>query len=118
MEPVLALETMKEGHDGSGLGLTLKDLGGEFEELKEISRSCPGSARKNGVKVLDDYHDKAGFKLKVRLDAKDKTRQGDYRRVTIILRVSYDYPESYRDKPMQEKEDLLMQYAACPEKAR
>lgn len=34
MENILALETMKEGHDGSGLGLTLKDLGGEFEDLK------------------------------------------------------------------------------------
>ena len=34
MENILALETMKEGHDGSGLGLTLKDLGGEFEEFK------------------------------------------------------------------------------------
>lgn len=35
MENILALETMKEGHDGSGLGLTLKDLGGEFKDLKE-----------------------------------------------------------------------------------
>ncbi len=28
MENVMALNTMKEGHDGSGLGLVLKDLGG------------------------------------------------------------------------------------------
>ncbi|MEK6692119.1 MAG: glutamate synthase, partial [Nitrospirota bacterium] len=34
MENILALETMKEGHDGSGMGLVLKDLGGEFEKLK------------------------------------------------------------------------------------
>jgi len=27
MENILALETMKEGHDGFGLGLVLKDLG-------------------------------------------------------------------------------------------
>ena len=27
IENILALETMKEGHDGSGLGLTLKGLG-------------------------------------------------------------------------------------------
>ncbi|MFZ2198167.1 MAG: hypothetical protein WAV13_10570 [Thermodesulfovibrionales bacterium] len=27
MENVLALETMKEGHDGSGMGIMLKDLG-------------------------------------------------------------------------------------------
>jgi len=35
MEPVLALETMKEGHDGAGLGLVLKSLGGEFGKLKK-----------------------------------------------------------------------------------
>ena len=35
MENILALETMKEGHDGSGLGLTLKGLGGEFKDLKK-----------------------------------------------------------------------------------
>jgi hypothetical protein len=29
------METMKEGHDGSGMGLILKDLGGEFKSLKE-----------------------------------------------------------------------------------
>ena len=35
METILALETMKEGHDGSGLGLIMRNLGGEFEGLKE-----------------------------------------------------------------------------------
>ncbi|MCI4627187.1 MAG: hypothetical protein L3V56_14675, partial [Candidatus Magnetoovum sp. WYHC-5] len=35
VENIQALETMKEGHDGSGMGLILKDLGGEFEELKD-----------------------------------------------------------------------------------
>jgi len=35
MENILSLETMKEGNDGSGLGLTMKDLDGEFGKLKE-----------------------------------------------------------------------------------
>lgn len=39
MKNILALETMKEGHDGSGLGLTLKDLGGEFKNLKKYPNS-------------------------------------------------------------------------------
>jgi len=34
MENIHALETMKEGHAGPGLGLMLKDLGGPFEEFK------------------------------------------------------------------------------------
>jgi hypothetical protein len=32
MENIVALETMKEGHDGSGMGLILKGLGGEFKD--------------------------------------------------------------------------------------
>lgn len=31
-----ALNVMKEGHDGSGVGLFMHDLGGPFEELKEL----------------------------------------------------------------------------------
>ncbi len=48
MENVIALETMKEGHDGSGMGLMLKDLGGEFEELKNypaLSGMCSNRKR-------------------------------------------------------------------------
>jgi len=33
MENILALETMKEGHDGSGLGLMLKDMAGPFPDF-------------------------------------------------------------------------------------
>ena len=55
MEPILALETMKEGHDGSGLGLTLKDLGGEFEELKKYP-ILSGICSKKGREILDELH--------------------------------------------------------------
>jgi len=34
MVAINALEMIKEGHDGSGLGLFLTDLGGEFEKFK------------------------------------------------------------------------------------
>ena len=30
-----ALDVMREGHDGSGVGLFLSDLGGPFEEMKD-----------------------------------------------------------------------------------
>src|SRR3990167_4110398 len=63
MEPILALETMKEGHDGSGLGLTLKDLGGEFEKLKKYP-VLSGICSRAGKKTLDDFMKKHGFKLK------------------------------------------------------
>jgi hypothetical protein len=37
LSPMIALEAldvMREGHDGSGVGLFLRDLGGPFEEMK------------------------------------------------------------------------------------
>ena len=59
MENILALETMKEGHDGSGLGLTLKGLGGEFKDLKKYP-IMSGICSKKGIKALDDYMKKTG----------------------------------------------------------
>ena len=35
MLAIRALDVMKEGHDGSGVGLLLQDLGGAFEEMKD-----------------------------------------------------------------------------------
>lgn len=106
MEPVLALETMKEGHDGSGLGLTLKDLGGEFEGLKQYP-IMSGICSNRGVGMLDSYLDNLGFKLKYVWTPKLKPLKGIVPRDYYFARV-YDYPESYRDKPFAEKENLLM----------
>ena len=35
MAALEALDVMREGHDGSGVGLFLRDLGGPFEEMKD-----------------------------------------------------------------------------------
>ena len=35
MVAIEALDVMREGHDGSGTGLFLRDLGGPFEEIKD-----------------------------------------------------------------------------------
>jgi hypothetical protein len=107
MENVLALETMKEGHDGSGMGLMLKNLGGEFEELKEYP-ILSGICSQKGIKLLDEYMDRLGFKLKYVWSPKLRYVKGIYPRDYYFARV-YDYPDSYKDKSMKEKEDLLMQ---------
>ncbi|HTZ40187.1 MAG TPA: glutamate synthase, partial [Syntrophales bacterium] len=57
LSPMIALEAlnvMKEGHDGSGVGLYLTDLGGEFAGYKH----CPilsGIFTKEGLKKLNEY---------------------------------------------------------------
>jgi hypothetical protein len=63
MENILALETMKEGHDGSGLGLVLKDLGGPFKNLKEYP-ILSGCCTNRGLEMLDEYMRANGFQVK------------------------------------------------------
>jgi len=106
MENILALETMKEGHDGSGLGLTLKDLGGEFEEFKEFP-IMSGICSRKGLDTLDDFMKKHGFRLKHEWNPKIKHVKGVVSREYYFARA-YDYPKSYKEKSMREKEDLLM----------
>lgn len=106
MENIFALETMKEGHDGSGLGLTLKDLGGEFRKLKAYP-VLSGICSKSGAKVLDAFMGKAGFKLKYNWAPTIKSVKGMVPRDHYFAKV-YDYPASFKNKPIREKEDLLM----------
>lgn len=106
MEPVLALETMKEGHDGSGLGITMRDLGGEFEKLKEYP-ILSGICTRNGGRIIDEYMDKLGFELVHVWAPKIRKTKNVVPREFYFAKV-YDYPKSFRDKPMHEKEDLLM----------
>src|SRR5208337_3777910 len=106
MEPILALETMKEGHDGSGLGLTLKDLGGTFEKLKKYP-VMSGICSKAGKKALDEFMKKRGFALKYGWEPRITKVKGVIARDCYFARA-YDYPAAYRNKPFQEKEDLLM----------
>lgn len=106
MENILALETMKEGHDGSGLGLTLKNLGGEFEGLKAYP-ILSGICSKKGIEVVNDYMKKKGFRLEYIWNPKIKAVKGIEPRDHYFARA-YDYPAAYKDKAAEEKEDLLM----------
>src|SRR4030066_1991958 len=95
-ENIMALETMKEGHDGSGMGLILKSLGGEFEDLKDYP-ILSGICSKDGMKTLDDYMNKLGFKLKYTWTPKIRTVRGITGRDHYFARV-YDYPDVYKDR--------------------
>ena len=106
VENILALETMKEGHDGSGMGLILKGLGGEFEELKDFP-ILSGICSEQGVKTLDDYMNKVGFKVKYTWTPKTKAVKGITGRDYYFSRV-YDYPEMFKDRSLEEKETLLL----------
>jgi glutamate synthase domain-containing protein 1 len=106
MENILSLETMKEGHDGSGLGLMLKDLGGPFKDLKQypiLSTICSN----RGVEVLTDFMKAQGFIEKFSWEPSIKNVPGIDRRDHYLIKA-YDYPAEFKYKTLREKEDLLM----------
>ncbi len=107
MDNIRALDTMKEGHDGSGLGFVLKDLGGDFKDLKEypiLSGICTDSGRRK----LDDYMKQAGFKVKFMWEPKICEKAGS----SVIKRghyltTAYQYPDEYINRSQDDKEALL-----------
>ncbi|MDP1807958.1 MAG: glutamate synthase [Actinomycetota bacterium] len=105
MENILTLETMKEGHDGSGLGLTFKDLGGVFENYKAYP-ILSGIFSDKGLELLDDLMKLRGFEVKFTWVPKITPVPGIVARDHYMARV-YDYPDSHKDKGRAEKEALL-----------
>ncbi|MEW6486323.1 MAG: glutamate synthase [Thermodesulfobacteriota bacterium] len=107
MEAVQALETMKEGHDGSGLGLTLRDLGGEFEGIKEFP-ILSGITSERGYFELDDYMVAQGFRTKLLWDPSITLKPGmSIRRRDRYIVKAFDYPDRMKDRPWEEKAEFL-----------
>ena len=52
-----ALNVMREGHDGSGVGLFLRDLSGPFEDMKNAP-ILSGIFTDKGLKRLDSFGDR------------------------------------------------------------
>ncbi|MBI5014183.1 MAG: glutamate synthase [Deltaproteobacteria bacterium] len=109
MENILSLETMKEGHDGSGLGLILRDLGGTFEELKEYP-ILSAIATNKGYYEVDDYMVAKGFRTKFMWEPALNFRPGMkiQKRDRYIVKA-FDYPDWAKEKPWAEKAKLLTQ---------
>jgi len=109
MENVMALNTMKEGHDGSGLGLVLRDLGGDFAELKSLP-ILSGIASDAGLRELDNFMYAQGFEevhmwqpnIDSRAPEPETGRRDHY------FAKAYDYPKAVKNRSQAEKEDLLL----------
>ena len=90
-----ALEIMREGHDGSGVGLLMRDLGGPFEELKDAP-ILSGIFSEQGIKRLDTYMMDLGFMTKYKISIKlpKKPPAGIPKRDMYLVRA-YEYPEEW-----------------------
>ena len=97
-----ALNVMKEGHDGSGVGLFMRDLAGPFEEMKDAP-ILSGIFTESGLRRLDKHMMDKGFMTKFKMSIKvAKTPpQGVPKRAIYLIRA-YELPEEW-DSYGQEK---------------
>lgn len=108
MLAIKALDVMKEGHDGSGVGLLLQDLGGPFEEMKDAP-ILSGIFSGEGIRKLDLFMMDQGFltKYKISLKIPKKPAEGIPRRDLYLIRA-YELPESWEALESDEVAKRLM----------
>ncbi len=108
MMAVRALDVMREGHDGSGVGLFLSDLGGPFEDLKGAP-ILSGIFSNEGLKRLDQYMMNLGFMTKYKMSIKvPKNPPPGVPRRDIYLIRAYEYPENWEGLSQGEIDQRLM----------
>jgi hypothetical protein len=98
LSPMVALEAldvMREGHDGSGVGLVLRDLGGAFEGLRD-QPVLSGIFTEEGLRRLDTYMMNKGFMTTFTLthERDEVPPPGVPRRDHYLVRA-YDYPKGW-----------------------
>jgi len=108
MLAIKALDVMKEGHDGSGVGLLLQDLGGPFEEMKDAP-ILSGIFSEAGIRRLDLFMMDQGFltKYKISLKIPKKPIEGIPRRDLYLIRA-YELPEEWDSFTSEEVSKRLM----------
>ncbi len=108
MFAIEALNVMKEGHDGSGVGIFMTDLGGVFKDFKQYP-ILSGIFTKDGLRRLDEYLMGIGFKTKFKLsiNTKKSPPPGVPKRDIYLIRA-YEYPEDWEELSDAEKRLRLM----------
>ena len=111
LSPMVAIESMEvmhEGHDGSGVGLLLRDLGGPFEEMKSAP-ILSGIFTESGIKRLDEFMMNIGFmtKYKLSIKAPKKTLPGTPKRDVYLIRA-YEYPDEWEDYAWENLQEKLL----------
>jgi predicted glutamine amidotransferase len=109
MVAIEALNVMREGHDGSGVGLFLRDLSGPFEDMKDAP-ILSGIFSDAGLKRLDAYMMDIGFMTKYKISIKvPKTPPAGVPRRDVYLIRAYEYPEEWEGVGREELQRRLME---------
>ena len=97
MAAINALDVMREGHDGSGVGIFLRDLGGPFDSIKDAP-ILSGIFSEEGLRRLDTYMMNIGFMTKYKLTIKvPKVPPPGVPKRDIYLVRAYEYPEEWEE---------------------
>jgi hypothetical protein len=108
MLAIRALDGMREGHDGSGVGLFLTDLAGPFEPLKGAP-ILSGIFTNKGIRRLDEFMMEVGFMTKYKLSIKvPKTPPSGVPRRDMYLIRAYEYPETWEGLAESDLQERLM----------
>ena len=108
-EAINGLTAMREGYDGSGVGLLLRDLGGPFEAMKEAP-ILSGIFSNEGLKQLDHFMLKKGFTTKYKMSFKlpPSPPDGTPKRDVYLVRA-YDPPVEFDDYAEDERRQEFME---------
>ncbi len=105
---VAGLAAMREGYDGSGVGMLLRDLGGPFEGMRDIP-VLSGVFSASGLKRLDRFMMDRGFTTKYKITFKTNgSRPAGVPRRDVYLVRAYDYPADWEADADQERRQRLM----------
>ncbi|MFZ5571580.1 MAG: glutamate synthase [Thermodesulfobacteriota bacterium] len=108
MVAIEALDVMREGHDGSGVGLFLRDLGGPFEQIKDAP-ILSGIFTHEGIKRLDNYMMNLGFMTKYKITFKlPKTVAAGVPKRDVYLVRAYEYPADWEGLDFKQLGEKLM----------
>ncbi|BBO78273.1 hypothetical protein DSCW_56900 [Desulfosarcina widdelii] len=105
---IAGLAAMREGYDGSGVGMLLRDIGGPLANMKNIP-VLSGIFSSAGLKRLDRFMMARGFTTKYKITFKTNGRRpaGVPKRDVYLVRA-YDYPTEWEETPENELLQRLM----------
>ena len=95
LSPMAAISAMDVRHDGSGVGILLRDLAGPFEEMKDAP-ILSGIFTEEGLRRLDRFMIDKGFMTKYKLSIKlPKSPPPGVPKRDIYLIRAYEFPEKW-----------------------
>ena len=111
LHPSIALKLMRsqqEGHDDSGFAFVMQDLGGLFENYKELPLlSMAGTVE--GARLAEDILRDIGFTRVMQWSPDINNKKGlKIEALPIYVFEALQYPKSYKHATKEEKEELLI----------